>query len=63
MHEFLFRFQEVLRVKEPLSFEELETELLCSWPDCLGSLEDCTYGLVKSSILGDKLTVVYITAS
>ncbi|KAJ0960411.1 hypothetical protein J5N97_001773 [Dioscorea zingiberensis] len=37
--EFLWRFHEILGLKEPLSFEELEEELIDPWPSDLNHLE------------------------
>lgn len=32
--EFLYRFHEILGLDEPLSFKELEQELMCPWLNC-----------------------------
>lgn len=37
--ESLWRFHEILGLKEPFSFEELEEELICPWSDDLNLLE------------------------
>ncbi|KAD4586658.1 hypothetical protein E3N88_24259 [Mikania micrantha] len=41
MHDFLCCFKEVIGIQEPISFQELEQELLCP----------CAYGIGKSSFL------------
>ncbi|KAI3768703.1 hypothetical protein L2E82_19533 [Cichorium intybus] len=64
VHEFLSRFKEVLEVEEDcLSYEDLENELLSSWPVTyeIGGrafLETLEMNLTKSKV--DKLTTVHM---
>ncbi|KAK9117096.1 hypothetical protein Sjap_016043 [Stephania japonica] len=52
--EFLWRFYEVLGMKEPISFEELESELIDPWFDGSNSLEKFGMEIRESRVLTSR---------
>lgn len=54
--EFLYRFHDILGLDEPLSFKELEQELMCPWLNCSDRLENKLNGSRDASFYGSGVS-------